>query len=154
MSWVLRIFASLDHPPVLPPSCFGALGADPERRQQWALHLLVVFCPVWLMGGTFMRAGGSRKGFPPCQVAMVVCNPPSLFLSNHSLSSPLQAGLVVVKAPRCCQPQGCAISYCIFLNPPHTFVNIPFIQFTSTYPIWVCHLFPASILTNRMSSSL
>lgn len=41
-----------------------------------------------------------------------------------------------------------------FLNPTHTFVNIPFIQFTSIYPIWVHHLFPARILTNRMSSSL
>ena len=108
------------------------------------------------------RAGGRRKSegrmfillVPLWQVAMVVCNPLFLGTYNYSLSSPLQAGQGEVKAPYCCQPQGCAIFYCVFLNPTHTFVNILFILFTSIYPIWVCHLFPASILTNRMSSAL
>ena len=108
------------------------------------------------------RAGGRRKSkgqmfillVPLCQVAMVVCNPLFLGTYNYSLSSPLQAGQGEVKAPYCCQPQGCAIFYCVFLNPTHTFVNILFILFTSIYPIWVCHLFSASILTNRMSSAL
>lgn len=50
--------------------------------------------------------------------------------------------------------EGCTVPYYIFLNPTHTFVNIPFVRFTSIYPIWVYHLFPARILTNRMSSSL
>ena len=108
------------------------------------------------------RAGGRRKSegrmfillVPLWQVATVVCNPLFLGTYNYSLSSPLQAGQGEVKAPYCCQPQGCAIFYCIFLNPTHTFVNILFILFTSIYPIWVCHLFTASILTNRMSSAL
>ena len=68
---------------------------------------------------------------PLCQVAMVVCNPLFLGTYNYSLSSPLQAGQGEVKAPYCCQPQGCAIFYCIFLNPTHTFVNILFILLTS-----------------------
>ena len=87
--------------------------------------------------------GGRRKiegsmfilRVPLCHVAVVVCNPLFLGTYNCSLSSPLQAGQGEVEAPYCCQPQGCAVSYCIFLNPTHTFVNILFILFTEIYPI-------------------
>lgn len=33
----------------------------------------------------------------------------------------------------------------VFLHPAHTFVNSPFIQLSSNYSIWVCHLFPAQL---------
>lgn len=31
----------------------------------------------------------------------------------------------------------------VFLNSAHTYVNSPFIKFSSNYPAWVCYLFPA-----------
>lgn len=158
MFWVssLCLLGSFSDPS---PSCFWTLGG-------WLIKVETL--SSFPSGFLSRLADGRQEELEVGVFVLLVPSPPSCYgclqpthgghcpgPSNRALCLCLRAGLGWKGSLLLwVSVEGCTVPYYIFLNPTHTFVNIPFVRFTSIYPIWVYHLFPARILTNRMSSSL
>lgn len=155
---VLSIFSLLLQTLLHPASAPGKAGPQRGNSELFALWLLSCWANgkhlsgEWGVGqeesevGVFIPLVPSPPGCHGCLPAFTLWVP---------LATPWgrcrRAG--VVQAPSSSQPGYCS-THIAFLNPTHTFVNIPLHQFTSVYPIGVCHLFPTRVLTIRSSFSL
>ena len=120
-----------------------------------------------------LRKGGERLGYlllqqsplsfrqcglvPPLKgKSQLLGDPPFPALFSGSVMSPASSqgrgrwwGSFVVTCSTMSRPGYHTIS-CRSQHPAHTFVNNPFTSLSSNYLIWMCHLFPARMLSDAI----